>query len=178
MLLVLVSDHRAWWDVQTTGAQRKGHSLVYASAIRRPLRSGHTRLGELSQSSSGWRMSKRIHFTAGPSVVGLACKGHPAVLIPIPFLSPEALQAERQLSYGNDGCAAQLFFSLGAERKKKEKTQAKHQKETLLTVFQGLLQAENRNQALWSSSFGKQVFTMTRKRKRATEKGHDLRKVT
>lgn len=32
--------------------------------------------------------------------------------------------------------------------------QAKHQKETLLTVFQGLLQAENRNQALWSSSFG------------------------
>ena len=42
---------------------------------------------------------------------------------PIPSLSPEALQAERQLSYGNDGCAAQLFFSVGAERKKKEKTQ-------------------------------------------------------
>ena len=32
--------------------------------------------------------------------------------------------------------------------------QAKHQKETLLTVFQGLLQAENRNPALWSSDLG------------------------
>lgn len=32
--------------------------------------------------------------------------------------------------------------------------QAKHQNKTLLTVLQGLLQAENRNQALWSSDLG------------------------
>ena len=117
-------DRGAWWAIQSIAVQRVGYNCHAC-----------THLFSRSLTSCCHQSSPRLPFMVHPpgtpalDTEGLKLSLGPSpsqcsvLPQPIPSLSPEALQAERQLSYGNDGCAAQLFFSVGAERKKKEKTQ-------------------------------------------------------